>query len=187
MAEAALAADATDPEVCAYVGYALGFCGAGQARGLRLVEDATRRCPSFAWAWTSAALMSAYLGRAADEALSRAATATRLDPRDPLAFRNNMAVSLRCFIKGDWAQLLENARRRLELNPRAHVFQRNLAVAPTRLGRDDEATVPRRRHMEAAPDFRLRAFGESARGGIGVVEALWRPMIEGMRDAGFPE
>jgi hypothetical protein len=130
--------------------------------------------------------MSGYLGRA-EEALARAETAVRLNPRDPLAFRNNIAVILACEITHDWERLLANAEQGLALNPRALAFYRAKAIALTRLGRDAEAAVARQRHMEAAPSFRTAAYVDAMRTGVGVVEAVWRPVLEGLRAAGFPD
>ena len=182
LAERALELDSADPEVAAYAGYTVAFCD-DHDRGLRLLDEAIRRCPSFAWAWVSSGFVHAYRGRAA-EAVVRAETALRLSPRDPMAFRVNVALGLAHIVAEDWERLLENARQGLALNPRAMVFYRHVAIAQTHLGRPSEAAEAVRLHMDAAPDFRLRPYEATL---SFCVESFRRALVDNFRLAGFPD
>jgi adenylate cyclase len=186
LAEDALAAQPDDPEVVAYAGYAAGFLGRDPRRGLVLVEQATQRCPSFAWAWASSSMLSAYLGLA-DQALERAAVALRLSPRDPLAFRVYTAMVIAHFLKGDHAAHLDCCVKGAALNPRSMNFQYHRAIALTELGRLDEAAEARSRTLDLAPDFSVGKYIRYVVDNIGVADVLARRMEDGLRKAGFPE
>ena len=52
----------TDPEVVAYAGYTTGFYEGPPERCLDRAEQATARCPRFAWAWAASSMLSAFAG-----------------------------------------------------------------------------------------------------------------------------
>ena len=183
---AALELNSSDAEVSAYAGYTVGFCGGGVQQGLKHVEYATGRCPSFAGAWASSGLLSIYAGNP-KQAIKRAETALRLSPRDPSAFRAYAARCLSAIMQGDMEMLLECAGKGSDINPRAMVFLHHKAVALTELGRPDEAARERQRHMDARPGFNIRGYIQALSTDIPVVEALWQPMQDYLRKAGFPE
>ncbi|HSF96589.1 MAG TPA: adenylate/guanylate cyclase domain-containing protein [Thermohalobaculum sp.] len=177
----------TDVEDEAYAGYVLAFSGRDPARGLRLVEKATERCPSFAWAWTSSAMLRAYRGEG-EIGATHGLRALRLSPNDPMAFRSHMALCFAYTASGNHEATLEYAKKGLELNPRATVFLRFQAVALAHLGRMDESRRALRRHMQAAPGFRVSNYISSANylGNL-LGDGIKNTIVEGLRLAGMPE
>jgi adenylate cyclase len=177
----------TDPEDEAYAGYVLAFSGKDPARGLRLVERAIERCPSFAWAWESSAMMHAYRGDS-EKAVERARHALRLSPNDPMAFRSHMALGFAQIAAGNFAEALTSAQHGKELNPRMLLFLRFEMVALAHMGRLDEAREVCARHMEMAPGFRVRNYIDASKHlRTFLSDKVRLPMIEGLRLAGMPE
>lgn len=184
LAEEVLDALDSDPEDEAYAGYTIAFSGRDYGRGLRLVERATERCPSFAWAWTSSAMLHAYRGRA-ETAIERAHRALRLSPRDPMAFRSYMALCFAYLSARNFDQVLDYANRGLELNPRALLLLRFRIVALAHLGRLDEARAAASQHTAQAPSYRIKAYMDPP--WHLNADAIHVPTLEGLRLAGIPE
>jgi adenylate cyclase len=177
----------TDPEDEAYAGYVLAFSNRDYARGLRLVERTTERCPSFAWAWTSAAALHAYRGNTA-EAIAHARQALRLSPSDPMAFRTYMPFCHAYITTGEFENVLSYARKAQQLNPRATLFLRMEIVALAHLGRIEEAREVGRRFMAAAPGFRVTHYHDTtANLSLFFAPRLSERIVEGLRLAGVPE
>ncbi len=167
LARHALEVAPADAEVSAYAGYSLSFLTGAHEEGLYRVDEATARCPSFAWAWIAGSLICVYLGRP-DEAIERAETGLRLSPRDPLAYRADLSLSLAHFMNGDFERALDHAASGLRLSPRASLFVRYRMIALFRLGRLDEAAKARRRHDELVPNFRVGPY-------VGIVRNTVKP------------
>jgi len=183
-ARSALELEPNDPEVMAYAGYTIGFLDRSLDFGLELVEKATEASPSFAWAWTSGGMMSAYKG-SAEQALERASKALRLSPRDPFTYRNYIAISLANIIKGDFEALLESGTKGANHNPRPINFHYHRAIALAHLGRIEEATAARDRVLEIDPSFRIAPYIAYCREEIGISEELNQPLEAGFLKAGF--
>jgi adenylate cyclase len=186
LARRALDADPSDPEVAAYAGYTVAFFTGGHEEGLRLVDGATTRCPSFAWAWIASSLLCVYVGRA-DDAILRAETGLRLSPRDPLAYRAYVALCLACSMKGDFVRVLEHSASGLRLNPKLAVLKRHRMIALYRMGRPAEAAEAKRQHDEMCPNFRVGDYLAAARDRTSVNERFWQPMREALLELGYPE
>jgi len=184
LAEAVLDSLDTDPEDEAYAGYCLAFCGRDYGRGQRLVEQATERAPSFAWAWASSAMLRAYRGDS-EPAIERAHRALRLSPYDPMAFRTHLALSFAYLAAGDFERMLEQTRLGLELNPRALLIIRHQAVALAHLGRIDEAQAVARRYASQAPKFQTSLYSSTLRHLLS--DQVRQAMIEGLRLSGMAD
>jgi len=177
----------TDPEDEAYAGYVLAFSARDRARGLRLVESTTERCPSFAWAWTSASMLRAYRGDG-PASIAHAERALRLSPHDPMAFRSYMAMCFAHTATRDFERVLDYAQRGLELIPRATLFLRFQTVALAHLGRLGEAQAAAARHQAAAPGFRIsRHYAVANELGLFLDDGIRVPIVEGLQMAGMPE
>ena len=177
----------TDPEDEAYAGYTIAFAGRDYARGLRLLERAVEKCPSFAWAWTSASLLHGYRGNS-ETAIEYALTALRLSPNNPMAFRTYLALCFGHTSAGDFEASLDCAVRGLELNPRATILMRFQMIALAHLGRLDEAKAVARRHMELAPGYTVANYAEGSKVLSQVIsDKIRAPIMAGMRMAGVPE
>jgi adenylate cyclase len=186
LARTALECTPSDAEVAAFAGYTMVFLTGEHEAGLRLVDDATARCPSFAWGWVSGSLLCVYLGRPED-AIRRAEVGLRLSPRDPVAYRAHTAMCLACIMQGDFAGVLANATIGHRLVPRASLFVRYRMIALFRLGRLDEAAALRPLHDELVPNFRVGPYVDVVRTTVGLDERLWQPMRGALLDLGFPE
>ena len=186
LARRALDLDGSDPEVAAFAGYSLGFLDAAHQEALRLLEETTARCPSFAWAWVSSSFLSVYTGDA-EGAVRKAETGLRLSPRDPLAFRAYVALCLAHVLTGEFEKVLDYASRGLSMNPRATLMLRYRLLACLKLGMKEEAEKARRRHDEIYPSFRIGDYLALARDTLKSDPRLWSAVVGALREAGFPE
>ncbi len=154
LAEEALASPEADAETRAYAGYTLGFMGHQKQRAMALVEDVTRQCPSFAWAWAALALLESYHGEAR-RAIELAETALRLSPRDPQSFRCEMAISKAHLILNQFEECLEYADQGLQKSPSNAFFQMCRITCLVRLGQLAEAHSAAERFQTQNPEFRI--------------------------------
>jgi adenylate cyclase len=185
LAQEAMQLEAKDPEVLAYAGYTIGFFEGNPLRGLYYLEQATKISPSFAWAWASSSMMSSFAGLS-DQSLEHATMALRLNPRDPMAFRVHLAMTLAYIGKGDFACALERAEAGLALNPRIVSTLRLKIICLSELGHKAEANRQLEYYLSMAPNFRTDEFINSFRNLIGCAESVWRPLREYMINVGFP-
>lgn len=153
----ALDMDQHDLEVAAYAGYALGFFHADVARSRSLLATATEACPSFVWAWTARAIIEGFNGDG-ETALAFAATAERLNPRDPMKFRT-------CIVRASvnvrlqrWEEALAAANEGIRYNPTPIILYVHATTSLVRLGRQDEADQMAQRLMMRNPDFRVSGY-----------------------------
>jgi adenylate cyclase len=154
LAEEALVRPEADAETRAYAGYAIGFMGDQEHRAISLVEDVTRQCPSFAWAWASLALLEAYHGDAR-RAIELANTALRLSPRDPQSFRCEMAISKAHLVLNQFEESLEYANQGLRKSPGNLFFQICRISCLDRLDRLADAQAMAEEFQARNPEFRI--------------------------------
>ncbi len=185
LAREAIEVSEEDPEAWAYAGYALAFFRADVAGGLALVERALERCPSFAWAWVASGLIHVFQGRF-ESGIERCRRALRLSPRDPMAFRAQIALALANLELGDFAAALEAARRVYELNPKATASLRFQAAALAQMGQIEEARRMVQRLLELAPGITLSKVVAMYRVYMEDPERTIRNHLEGLRMAGLP-
>ena len=181
LSEAALASPGADPEVWAYSGYTIGWIGNDVERGMSLVDDATRQCPSFAWAWTSAAMLE-YLYGDPERALARAEKVLRLSPREPQAFRIFIILSGAHRLLHSYKQAMEYACEGLKQNPNVIDFHITQIACLIWLKRPDEATEAVRKLWVRNPDFRVSAYLS----GVQRFRAYASDLGEALRAAGIP-
>jgi adenylate cyclase len=157
LAETAIASHDADAETCAYSGYAIGFMSDQARRAISLLEDSTRQCPSFAWAWASLALLESYHGDP-DRAVSHANTALNLSPGDPLSFRCDMAICKARMVEGKFAECLNFAKRGLSKSPSNAFLQMCRITCQVELGRLDDARASASRFLTESPEFRIQQW-----------------------------
>jgi adenylate cyclase len=154
--------DNTDLEVASYAGYTLGFFAADIERAFALLEEATEKCPSFAWAWTSRAMLEGLQGDG-EQALKFGQIAERLSPKDPQKFRIHVALASAYQNMNCDEEAVEQARLGLLLNPNIVILNCVMIIGLARLGRVDDA----RRHVQLLlsinPDFQVSKFIEHKR------------------------
>jgi adenylate cyclase len=162
LAEEALVSPEADAETRAYAGYAIGFMGDQKHRAMSLVEDVTRQCPSFAWAWASLALLESYHGDAR-RAIKLARTALRLSPRDPQSFRCEMAISKAHLVLNQFEESLEYADQGLQKSPSNSFFQICQITCLVRLGRLADAHAMADKFQAQNPEFRISKWRDLTR------------------------
>jgi tetratricopeptide (TPR) repeat protein len=162
LANEALASPEADAETRAYAGYTIGFMGDQKQRAIALVEDVTRQCPSFAWAWAALALLESYYGDAR-RAIELAKTALRLNPRDPQSFRCEMAISGAHLILNQFEESLEFADRGLQKSPSNAFFQMCRITCLVRLGQLADAQAAADKFQAQNPEFRISKYRDFTR------------------------
>lgn len=157
LANAALDLAPGDLEVAAYAGYTLAFFGLEIERGMGLVRQACEGCPSFAWAWTSLAMLEALQGDSL-KVLGLADRARQLNPKDPLWFRALVAIAAVHRDAGRFEDALEAAQQGLRLNPNVVVLYVHSICSLCELGRMDEAHMMAQRLLDLSPEFSVSRF-----------------------------
>lgn len=184
LAEEALASPNADSETSAYAGYTIAFMGSGTERGIRLVENATIQCPSFAWAWASLALLEYYF-RSPERAIELGETALRLNPRDPQSFRCEMAIAGAYFVLNRFEECLKYCEQGLQKDPDIQFLIWSRIVCLVQLDRIEEARVVGQRFIERHPEFRISSWSAL---GDGAPDANGTAFMEdAMRKAGLPD
>jgi adenylate cyclase len=153
-AQEALMRPACDAETQAYAGYTIAFYGRQIDRGISLVEEVTRDCPSFAWAHASLALLESYHGDAR-KAILCANSALTLNPRDPQSFRCEMAICKAYLRLSEFEKSLAYAERGLIKSPRNTYFQMCRIACMVHLGRQSDAVALGERFRRQNPDFTI--------------------------------
>lgn len=182
LAETALASADSGPEVWAYSGYTIAFFGDNVERGKSLVDGATQQCPSFAWAWASAAMLE-YLYGDPERALVRAEKALRLSPRDPQAFRISIILSGCHRLLHNYDQAIEHARDGLNQNPKVVDFHITQIACLTWLKRLNEAAAAVQKLLVANPGFQVSAY----LGGVQRFRGYGTDLANALRTAGVPD
>ncbi|MEY8839180.1 adenylate/guanylate cyclase domain-containing protein [Cribrihabitans sp. XS_ASV171] len=183
LANAALEAAPQDLEVAAYAGYTLAFFGTDIDRGMHLVREACRGCPSFAWAWTSAAMLEMLQGDSS-RVLDLTATAKRLNPRDPMWFRALVAICSVHRDRGEYELALEAAQEGLRLNPHVVMIYVHAICCLVALDRLEEAREMGRRLLAHSPDFSVAGLDKHHRFFRAALHA--RDNSAALRRAGLP-
>lgn len=162
LADEALASPNADSETSAYAGYTIAFMRSGIERGVRLVEEATERCPSFAWAWASLALLELYY-RSPERAIELGEIALRLSPRDPQSFRSEMAIAGAYFNLNRFEECLKYSERGLQKAPEIQFFIVFRIVCLVQLGRIEQARAAAQRFIERHPKFTISRWSALTR------------------------
>jgi adenylate cyclase len=149
--------DNTDLEVASYAGYTLGFFAIDIDRAFALLAEATEKCPSFAWAWTSRAMLEGLQGDG-KQALKFGQIAQRLSPKDPQKFRIHVALSSAYQNMGCDEEAVEQARLGLLLNPNIVILNCVMIIGLVKLGRVDEARRHAQLLLSKSPEFQVSKF-----------------------------
>jgi len=184
LAKEALASPNADAETYAYAGYTIAFMRGGIERGIRMVEEATDHCPSFAWAWASLALLELYY-RSSERAIELAKIALRLNPRDPQSFRAEMAVAGAYFNLDRFDECLQYCERSLQKAPDIQFFVIFRIVCLVQLNRLETARTAAERFIERHPRFTISRWGALTRSSP-LPEKL-AMMEEHLHTAGLPD
>ncbi len=184
LAHEALASPNADSESSAYAGYTIAFMGTGIERGIRLVEEATEQCPSFAWAWASLALLELYY-RSPERAIELGEIALRLSPRDPQSFRAEMAIAGAYFNLHRIEACLKCSEQSLQKVPGIHFFIVFRIVCLVQLDRIEQARAAAQRFIERHPNFTISRWVVLAR--TSPDDRKLATIEDALRKAGFPD
>jgi adenylate cyclase len=184
LADEALASPNADSETAAYAGYTIAFMRSAVERGMRLVEEATVQCPSFAWAWASLALLELYY-RDPARAIELAEIALRLNPRDPQSFRAEMAIAGAYYNLDQFEQCLAYCERSLSKAPDIQFFVVFRIDCLVQLNRIEEAREAARRFIERRPNFTVSRWGALTRSSPDASKIA--NMKDALLKAGLPE
>ncbi len=124
---------------------------------LSLHDRALALNPNLAMAWALSGFAHLYAG-GLDEAEDRLERYRQLSPADPFAFQYDVGFSLLAFVRGDYEKAAEWGRAVNELNPDYAPGCKAYLAALGRLGREQEASVVRRRLMAFDPNFSIERF-----------------------------
>ncbi len=184
LAEEALQSPNCDPETQAYAGYTIGFMSEQGDRAISLLEDVTRQCPSFDWAWAALALLESYHGDA-KRAIKLAESALRLNPRGPQSFRCEMAIAKACFRLGQDEDAVAYAELGLQKSPANAFFHMCRIASLLRLDKVGEAKAATQEFRRRDPAFRSSKWFGPARNWRAWRELI--PVLEGaMRKVSVP-
>jgi adenylate cyclase len=184
LADEALASPNADAETSAYAGYTIAFMGGGTDRGIRLVENATVQCPSFAWAWASLALLEYYF-RSPERAIELGKTALRLNPRDPQSFRGEMAIVGAYLVLKRFEECLKYCEQGLQKDPDIQFFVLVQIFCLVELDQVEQAREAGQRFIERYPEFSVSSWDAQT---IGSPDADKAPgMPDSLRKAGLPD
>lgn len=161
LANEALVSPQADAEVHAYAGYTIGFMSEESQRAVSLVEEVTRQCPSFAWAWASLALLESYHG-APQRAIELAETALRLSPRDPQSFRCEMAICKSHLVLKQYERSLYYAELGLLKCPSNAFFLMCRIACLVEMNQLEKAFVLAARFRESNPAFTISKWRDLA-------------------------
>jgi len=161
LANEALLSPEADAEVHAYAGYTIGFMSEESQRAISLVEEVTRQCPSFAWAWASLALLESYHG-APQRAIELAETALRLSPRDPQSFRCEMAICKSHLVLKQYEQSLYYAEMGLQKCPSNAFFEMCQIACLVEMKQMEKALVLAARFRKSNPAFTISKWRDLA-------------------------
>jgi len=184
LAEEALASPNADSETSAYAGYTITFMGGGAERGIRLVEDATVQCPSFAWAWASLALLEYYIG-SPERAIELGQTALRLNPRDPQNFRSEIAITGAYLVLHRFEECLKHSEQGLSKDPDIQFLILCRIVSLVYLERIEDAHAAGQRFIERDPKFSISSWNEFTKDALDHVRTAF--MDDALRKAGLPD
>jgi adenylate cyclase len=183
LARKALSLNDDDPELLGQIGYVLAFFEENINLGVELVRDALDTAPSLAWLWGSRGYLDMFFGDCAD-AVAAFETSRRLDPRDPLSYRNNLGMAQAHFMLGDYETALNLAKDALEQASENLAVLRFLAVCYAQLGDAEHAQEFVEKHMAAYPSFRIKIyFDNHPIRHAKEIDLIW----QAMRKAGLPE
>jgi tetratricopeptide (TPR) repeat protein len=186
LAEDVLAAPDADIEATAYAGYVLAFYGDAFEDGLAHVRRAVELCPNCVSAWGSGCLLNAFRGRAAS-AIADAEQALRLNPRDPLAYRVHMGMSLAYLSARRFDRLLACIDAARAFQSTVPVFRLYEIAGRALLGQDERARDLAAKYLALYPEFGMRRLLEQRRAIRAVKTGLHDPLFEGLAVAGLPD
>ncbi len=181
----ALDYDHADLEVAAFAGYTLSFFAADIDRGLSLLRNATEKCPSFAWAWTSRSMLEAIHGDPS-QAVEFGRIAQRLSPMDPMMFRTHIAISAAFDTMRNHTAALEHARLGLRLNQNPVILETIKIGNLMALGRLEEARKEAQDFATRNQAFRVMRFIEHLKR-FRSMKVIVEERREALLQAGLPE
>jgi adenylate cyclase len=183
LADRALRADRSDPNVLNVAGLVYATFEHDVLKGIALCEEALALNPNEAWCLVNSALLLLEIGDCR-RAIEQTELAMRLSPRDPFAFLMFHRLALGHLLEGDLETAYRHAVRCVQLKP--DLFYGSAIVASTAalLGKEVEATAATARLLTLYPGYTIAEQKERRSTLAG---EKWGIFFEGLRRAGVPE
>jgi adenylate cyclase len=183
LADRALRADRSDPQVLSVAGFVYATFAHDLTRGIALHEEALALNPNDAWCLLNSGWL---LLRAGDcrRAIEQIELAMRLSPRDRFGFLMIEGLAIGHLLEGDLESAYRHALRSVQTKPDYPFGSANLASIAALLGREAEARAAAARLLSLDPSFTIASVSERypAR-----AQEKWEIYFAGLRRAGLPE
>jgi adenylate cyclase len=180
-ARAAITHGRDDATALAMGAFAIGLVEHDRIAAGEAFEQALALSPSSALTLFLGSVVLAYAGEA-ERAIEWAERASRFSPIDRLAFAGHQALALAHFLRGQYEEAANAARRAVLSNSSFSVSYSLLAAALVKLGRTDEAQAAARQALVIDQSFSSGGYCKA----VGVMPKLAKALIEAWREAGLP-
>ncbi|NKB54559.1 MAG: hypothetical protein GKR97_20540 [Rhizobiaceae bacterium] len=183
LARAAMKLSDGDPELLGQIGYALAYFEDNVQLGRDLVTQALESAPCLAWLWSSHGFLEIFWGDR-NAALNAFATAQRLDPRDPLAFRAKCGSAICHILNSDYDAALRSAQDAIGMSHGNIAALRFAAVSSALAGNADQAANYVDKILAIEPTYSSQRWYKNMpiRHTSG-----FQHLVDGMRAAGLPD
>lgn len=174
---------AGDARVMARCAVSLIQPGRDYDTGMAVIDQAVRANPNDLYVLQASGVMHLHCG-GLDTALQFFERAMRLAPPDSSVRFAMTGIAHLHILRGDYARALDYAARSLALNDRFDATYWMLIAGHAHLGQLDKARDWLRALLAISPDIRLSRIVASQ---ASLFPERFRPVVEGLRLAGFPE
>ena len=157
LAERAVVLDPFDARALTIAGHVRAYLHRRLNEAAALHERALSLNPNLAMAWALSAITYAYMGEA-EEAERRNDRYKKLSPFDPYAFIFDGFYTVIHLLKRDYESAAVAGRAVTQMNPSLSAGFKPYLAALGHLGREQEASVARRRLLAIEPDFTIERF-----------------------------
>jgi adenylate cyclase len=183
LADRALRADRSDPQVLSVAGFVYATFAHDLTRGIALHEEALALNPNDAWCLLNSAWLLLRIGDCR-RAIGQLELAMRLSPRDRFGFLMVEGLAIGHLLEGDLETAYRHAVRCAQTKPDYPFANANLASIAALLGREAEAREAVVRQLALDPSFTIAGMSERYPARL---QEKWEIYFEGLRRAGLPE
>jgi TolB-like protein len=181
-ARAAMAHGHDDATALALGGFIMALANHDQLAAFDAFEQALAVSPSSSLALSCGAVALAYAGEI-ERPIEWARRALRISPLDRLNNIPHHALAIAHFLRGDYQESANAARRAAQIQPSFSVSYCLLAAAQVKLERLDQAKAAAQQALVLEPSFSAGDFCVA----LGLPAAVAGPLTRAWLDAGLPE
>lgn len=181
-ARAAIAHGHDDATALALGGFVMALLNHDQLAAFDALEQAIAISPSSSLALSCGAVTLAYAGKI-ERAIEWAQRALRISPLDRLNNVTYHALAMAHFLRGDYQESANSARRAVQNQPSFSVSYCLLAAALAKLEKLDQAKAAAQQALMLEPSFSAGGFCVA----LGLPAAVAEPLTRAWLDAGLPK